>query len=69
MTPPFPVITRNGFKYFLHPSGRTSAAIHVNGAMLYAEDFPVSEVVVVDDRPQEPGDFEFIRALNSQRRQ
>lgn len=69
MTPPFPVITRNGFRYFLHPNGRTSAAVRVNGELLYADDFPLTKDVVIDARPQEPGDFEFIKMLNSQRRQ
>lgn len=63
---PLPVTTRNGFKYFLHPDGRMSAAISTPDGMLYARDFPVSSAEQ-DDRPQEPGDFDFIAALNNRR--
>lgn len=63
---PLPVIARNGFRYFLHPDGRTSAAISTKDGRLYARDFPVSDVPS-DDRPQEPSDFDFVTALSDRR--
>lgn len=63
---PLPVIVANGFPYFLHLVGRTSAAISTKDGRLYARDFPVSDVGS-DDRPLEPGDFDFITALNNRK--
>lgn len=65
-----PPVTRDamGFIMFLHPNGRVSASVKVNGQRHYARDYKDQAVAIGqdDDALVEPGDREFIAALERQ---
>lgn len=67
-----PPVTRDalGFIMFLHPNGRVSASVKVNGVRVFARDYKhlaVPKASLLDGAALvEPNDYEFIAALKRQ---
>ena len=65
MNAPYPVITANGFAYFVTPAGQC-AAVYTGGRLVDAKHF-VGQVI--DDKPQEPTPAEWAAMMERQNRQ